>query len=160
MRGACQGQDDAMVGGDRGEWRCSTISADMKMSNRIAVVRASTRLTCVIRISMVLFAVHSLSFVAIPQERTTNPQVRQIEDATNRRFLSALAAYKAEQYAAAQHELEPLVKSAPASFEVNELLGLVYVAQGKQSEANRFLAKAVQLKPSVAEAQTALATNL
>ena len=37
---------------------------------------------------MVLFAVHSLSFVAIPQERTTKPQVRQIEDATNRRFLA------------------------------------------------------------------------
>jgi tetratricopeptide (TPR) repeat protein len=132
----------------------------MKMSNPVAVVRAFTRSARAIRISMVPFAVLLLSFVAIPQERTTNPQGRQIEDATNRRFRSALAAYKAEQYAAAQHELEALVKSAPTSFEVNELLGLVYVAQGKQSEADRFLAKAVQLKPSVAEARTALATNL
>jgi tetratricopeptide (TPR) repeat protein len=132
----------------------------MKMSNPVAVVRASTRSARVIRISMVLLAVLSLSFVAIPQERTTNPQGRQIEDATNRRFRSALAAYKAEQYAAAQYELEALVKSAPTSFEVNELLGLVYVAQGRQDDAVRFLAKAVQLKPSVAEARTALATNL
>lgn len=132
----------------------------MKMSNPVAGVRASTRSPRVIRILMVLFAVPALSFMAIPQERATNPQGRQFEDASNRRFLAALAAYKAEQYAAAQHELEPLVKSAPTSFEVNELLGLVYVAQGKQSEANRFLAKAVQLKPSVAEARTALATNL
>lgn len=133
----------------------------MKMSNQVAGVRASTRSARVIRILMVLFAVHSVSFVAISQEeRTANPQGRKIEDATNRRFLAALAAYKAQQYAAAEDELETLVKSAPASFEVNELLGLVYVAQGKQSEANRYLAKAVQLKPSVAEAQTALATNL
>jgi tetratricopeptide (TPR) repeat protein len=129
----------------------------MKMSNLVAGVRASTRSARVIRILMVLFA---LSVVAVPQERITNPQGRQTEDATNRRFLAALAAYKAQQYAAAQHELEPLVKSAPTSFEINELLGLVYVAQGKQSEANRYLANAVQLKPNVTEAQTALATNL
>ena len=129
----------------------------MKMSNLVAGVRASTRSANVIRILMLLFA---LSVVAVPQERTTNPQGRQTEDGTNHRFLAALAAYKAQQYAAAQHELEPLVKSAPTSFEINELLGLVYVAQGKQSEANRYLANAVQLKPSVAEAQTALATNL
>ena len=84
----------------------------------------------------------------------------QSESETKRKFLSALAAYKAQQYAPAQRELELLVKSAPNSFEVNELLGLVYVAQGKQKEANPFLAKAVQLKPTVAEARTALGTNL
>jgi len=84
----------------------------------------------------------------------------QIESETKREFLSALAAYKAQQYTPAQRELELLIKSAPSSFEVNELLGLVYVAQGKQKEANPFLAKAVQLKPTVAEARTALGTNL
>jgi tetratricopeptide (TPR) repeat protein len=131
-----------------------------KMNNLVARIRNCTRSARVIATWMVLFVVQSLTSAAIPQESATNPERRQAVDATNRRFLSALAAYKAEQYAAAQHELEPLVKSAPTSFEVNELLGLVYVAQGKQSEANRFLAKAVQLKPSVAEARTALATNL
>lgn len=80
--------------------------------------------------------------------------------APNQRFLSALSAYKAQQYTTAQDELEPLLKTAPSSFEVNELLGLVYVAQGRQSEANHLLAKAVQLKPDVVEARTALATNL
>ena len=79
---------------------------------------------------------------------------------TKSRFLSALKAYKAQRYTAAEGELEPLVKSAPDNFEVNELLGLVYVAQDKQVEANRFLRKAVQLKPNVMEARTALATNL
>jgi tetratricopeptide (TPR) repeat protein len=124
------------------------------------MIGRSTRLVRVIGMLIALFVVPALTSAAIPQHSAANPQGRQIDDATNRRFLSALDAYKAEQFAAAQHELEPLVKSAPTSFEVNELLGLVYVAQGKQSEANRFLAKAVQLKPSVAEARTALATNL
>jgi len=122
--------------------------------------RALTRSGGVIGILMALFVARSLTSVAIPQEKTTNPPHQQTDDATNRRFLSALAAYKTGKYAAAQQDLETLVKSAPESFEGNELLGLVYIAQGKQSEANRFLAKAVQLKPTVAEARTALATNL
>jgi tetratricopeptide (TPR) repeat protein len=97
---------------------------------------------------------------AISQQNSQNPDRRQADNATSRRFLSALSAYKAQRYAVAQSELEPLVKSAPDSFEVNELFGLVYVAQGKQQHANPFLMKAVRLRPSVAEARTALATNL
>lgn len=100
---------------------------------------------------------HGQGQVAVPL-RTETPG-RRTESETKKQFLSALSAYKAQQYAAAQNQLEPLVKSNVNSFEVNELLGLVYVAQGKQSEANHFLAKAVQLKPKVAEARTALATN-
>jgi tetratricopeptide (TPR) repeat protein len=71
-----------------------------------------------------------------------------------------LRAYKAQQYAAAQKQLEELVQTADTSFQVNELLGLVYLAQGEQVKANRFLAKAVQLNPDLTEARTALATNL
>lgn len=85
---------------------------------------------------------------------------RQTKTRAKDGFLLALKAYKTQQYAAAQRELEPLVKSAPSSFEANELLGLVYVAQEKQQEANPFLAKAVQLNPKAAEARTRLATNL
>ncbi len=114
-----------------------------------------------------LSAVLAVMFLAQPevcvtagQQSQQVPDHRQTDSATNRRFLSALAAYKAQQYAAAQSQLESLVKSAPGSFEVNELLGLVYVAQGKQERANPFLAKAVRLKPDVTEARTALATNL
>lgn len=130
------------------------------MWNVVGRFRTSTRLALVIGSWVALFAAQSLTSAAIPQESAANPERRQAEDETKRRFLSALAAYKAEQYAEARRELEPLVKSVPTSFEVNELLGLVYVAQGKQPEASRFLAKAVQLKPGVAEARTALATNL
>jgi tetratricopeptide (TPR) repeat protein len=75
-------------------------------------------------------------------------------------FLSALGAYHNQQYAAAQAQLEPLIRAAPDSFDANELLGLVYVGEGEPEKANRFLAKAVQLRPSVTEARTALATNL
>ncbi|HKW17982.1 MAG TPA: tetratricopeptide repeat protein [Terriglobales bacterium] len=84
----------------------------------------------------------------------------QTESVAKDRFLAALAAYQAQQYAAAESVLKPLVKSAPDSFDVNELLGLVYVAEDKHQEANAFLAKAVQLKPEAAEARTRLATNL
>ena len=82
------------------------------------------------------------------------------QDEAHRRFLSALSAYNKQQYAAAQSQLEHLLHAAPDSFDVNELLGLVYVGEGEPDRANPLLAKAVQLRPSVAEARTALATNL
>ena len=126
-----------------------------EMRNLVLKLRVSTRSAFAISISTMFFVLQ-----AIAQQSTQNPDRKQPDDATSRRFLSALAAYKAGRYAAAQNELEPLVKSATDSFEVNELLGLVYVAQGKQQRANSFLMKAVRLRPSVAEARTALATNL
>ncbi len=127
----------------------------LEMSNLVGTFRVSIRSALAICISTLLFV-----FQAMAQQSTQNADRKQTGDSTNHRFLSALAEYKAGRYAAAQHELEPLVKSAPDSFEVNELLGLVYVAQGKQQHANPFLMRAVQLRPSVAEARTALATNL
>jgi len=121
---------------------------------------ASIRSAHVLGLSLLLLVLHSLWLRAVPQESVQNPDRAKVESAIKQRFLSALAAYKAQRYAVAQAELELLVKSAANSFEVNELLGLVYVAQGEQQPANRFLAKAVQLKPRMAEARTALATNL
>jgi len=144
-----------MVDGNRSERRSSAISVIVKMSNLLRRFRVSTRSGPAICISMLLLVVQ-----AIPQQSTENPDRRQTEEATDRRLVSALSAYKAQRYAAAQRELESLVKSAPDSFEVNELLGLVYVAQDKKRQANHFLAKAVQLRPNVAETRTALATNL
>src|SRR6185437_4754476 len=46
------------------------------------------------------------------------------------------------------------------SFDVHELLGMVYAAESQESKANDHLAKAVQLKPESVEARTNLATNL
>ena len=119
----------------------------------------STRSATAIGILTLLLMVLSLT-PAVSQQSAQHSDRQQTEDASNRRFRSALAAYKAQRYAVAQRELDLLVKSVPNSFEANELLGLVYVAQDKQEQANHFLAKAVQLRPNVAEARTALATNL
>src|SRR5262250_2522634 len=83
---------------------------------------------------LLLFIPQQQSSATVPQQSTQNPAHQKIQSEANRRFLSALTAYKAQRYEAAQAELESLAKSAPNSFEVNELLGLVYVAQGKQQD--------------------------
>ncbi len=113
-----------------------------------------------IAITLVTTALLLQTFASARQQRPQSSTPQQNDRRPNRQFLSALAAYKAQQYATAQHELELLVKSSANSFEVNELLGLVYVAQGMQEQATPFLTKAVRLKPKVTEARTALATNL
>ena len=148
-----------MVDGDRSEWRPSAISTDAEMINIFRRFLTSTRSATAIGILTLLLMVLSLT-PAVSQQSAQHSDRQQTEDASNRRFRSALAAYKAQRYAVAQRELDLLVKSVPNSFEANELLGLVYVAQDKQEQANHFLAKAVQLRPNVAEARTALATNL
>ncbi len=48
----------------------------------------------------------------------------------------------------------------PESFEVHELLGLVYSAQSQDAKAAMHLEKAVRLKPNSSEARTNFATNL
>src|SRR5438445_3290425 len=111
MCDACWVWDHAMVDGDRGKWRCTTTSADVKMNNLVVRFLTSTRSASVIRILMLLFIVWYLVSAALSQPSGQHPDRQQAEDATNPRFLSALDAYKAERYAAAEHELEPLVKS-------------------------------------------------
>jgi tetratricopeptide (TPR) repeat protein len=109
---------------------------------------------------ILLFVVAHPSYTSTPQQPARKPAPQQEESGTNPQFLAALRAYKAQQYAVAQKQLQAMVQAAPASFEVNELLGLVYGAQGEQAQANQFLAKAVRLNPKLPEARTALATNL
>ncbi len=48
----------------------------------------------------------------------------------------------------------------PQSFEVHELLGLVYSAESQDAKANEHLEKAVRLNPNSAAARTNLAANL
>src|SRR6266849_9897902 len=120
MSDSCRVWTHAMVDGNRSERRSSAISVDVTMSNPLGRVRVSTRSAPAICISMLLLVVQ-----AIPQRSTENLDRKQTEEATNRRLVSALSAYKAQRYTAAQRELEALVKSAPESFELNELLGRV-----------------------------------
>jgi tetratricopeptide (TPR) repeat protein len=75
-------------------------------------------------------------------------------------FQAAVAQYDSGHYAEAATKLEALLKQVPESFEVHELLGLVYSAQSQDANANTHLEKAVRLNPHSAPARTNLAANL
>src|SRR5436190_8414005 len=135
-------------------------TVDVEMNRVFARLLTSTLTAVAISLGSVAIFVLPQRVASALEEHPQGQDRVPSDSPTKSRFLSALKAYKAQRYTAAKGELEPLVKSAPDNFEVNELLGLVYVAQDKQVEANRFLRKAVQLKPNVMEARTALATNL
>jgi Flp pilus assembly protein TadD len=81
-------------------------------------------------------------------------------DTPERRFQSALTHYNAGQYAAAQQELESLQRDVPRSFDIEELLGLVYSAEGQDAKAEPRFQEAVRLKPDSGPARNNLATNL
>jgi len=78
----------------------------------------------------------------------------------DRDFQAAVGLYEAGKYPEAAAQLEKLVREVPESFEVQELLGLVYSAQSQDTRATEHLQKAVTLKPDSAPARTNLATNL
>ena len=79
---------------------------------------------------------------------------------TDSQLQKAVSYYDSGQYDAAAQLLEGLVQSAPATFEVEELLGLVYSAESKDQQAYQHLEKAVRLRPSSAAARANLAVNL
>jgi tetratricopeptide (TPR) repeat protein len=78
----------------------------------------------------------------------------------DRQFQAAVALYESGRFAEAATALETLLREVPESFEVHELLGLVYSAQFQDARATAHLEKAVRLKPDSAAARTNLATNL
>ena len=78
----------------------------------------------------------------------------------DRKFQAAVADYDAGRFAEAAAALEKLVLEVPQSFEVHELLGLVYSGLSKDANASVQLEKAVRLKPNSAEARTNFATSL
>ena len=81
-------------------------------------------------------------------------------DELDRRFQLAVTHYNSGQYGAAQQELEGLAKALPNSYEVHELLGLVYSAEGQEEKATAPFQQAVRLRPESGEARNNLATNL
>ena len=78
----------------------------------------------------------------------------------NHEFQAAVAQYDAGHFSEAASHLESLLRDVPESFEVHELLGLVYTEEAQDALANPHLEKAVRLKPGSAAARTNLATNL
>jgi tetratricopeptide (TPR) repeat protein len=78
----------------------------------------------------------------------------------DRRYQSAVADYDAGRYPEAAQQLESLLPFAPNSYELHELLGLVYVSLSEGAKAEDHLKIAVQLKPDSAEARTNLGASL
>jgi len=77
----------------------------------------------------------------------------------DREFNVAVSLYEAGKYPDAAAQLEKLAREVPESFEVQELLGLVYAAQSQDARATQHFQKAVSLKPDSAPARTNLAAN-
>jgi len=96
----------------------------------------------------------------LPLPSRTAAQTKAPEHDLDRQFQAAVAQYDAGHFAEAAVQLEKLLPSVPQSFEVHELLGLVYTAQSQDAKANEHLERAVRLNPNSAEARTNLAANL
>jgi tetratricopeptide (TPR) repeat protein len=92
----------------------------------------------------------------MPVNAAETDQAQELDSA----FQAALSQYNSGHYAEAAGQLEELVRQVPQSFDVHELLGMVYAAESQEFKANDHLAKAVRLKPESVEARTNLATNL
>jgi tetratricopeptide (TPR) repeat protein len=78
----------------------------------------------------------------------------------DQQFQSAVAQYNAGQFTEAAAQLEDLLPRVPKSFDVHELLGMVYAAQSQDTKAIEQLETAVRLKPDSAPARTNLAVSL
>jgi len=96
----------------------------------------------------------------LPLSSRTAAQIKTPGNDLDRQFQAAVAQYDAGHFAEAAVQLEKLLPSVPQSFEVHELLGLVYAAQSQDAKANEHLERAVRLNPNSAEARTNLAANL
>ena len=88
------------------------------------------------------------------------PASQSSTGALDQKFQSAVAHFDSGQYAAAQQELETLARDLPDRFEVQELLGLVYSAEGHDGKATAPFEQAVRLHPEDGAARNNLATNL
>jgi tetratricopeptide (TPR) repeat protein len=78
----------------------------------------------------------------------------------DRQYQSAVADYDAGRYAQAADQLEKLLPYAPGSYEIHELLGMVYASLSQNDQAIDHLKMAVQIKPKLAEARTNLGATL
>ncbi len=78
----------------------------------------------------------------------------------DREFKSAVALYDQGKYPDAAERLEKLVREVPQSFEVHELLGLVYAAESLNDKAYEHLDRAARLNPNSATAHNNLGNSL
>jgi tetratricopeptide (TPR) repeat protein len=101
-------------------------------------------------------------FCAIPFLLVTSALGAEIDqkEQLQRKFQEAVELYDSNHLPEAAARLERLVHQLPESFDVHELLGMVYSSQGRDQEASEHLQKAARLNPNSAAARTNLATSL
>ena len=97
-----------------------------------------------------------LAFLIAPSFAATPQQARDLD----RQFQAAVSDYNSGRYAQAATELETLLPHAPNSFELHELLGLVYSELHEDAKADQHLGRAVRLNPASAPARGNWATVL
>ncbi len=102
-----------------------------------------------------VFFVHLLLAAAVPLLAAPQSQTR-----LEQQFKLAASEYESGHLEEAAKHLEELKRSLPQSFEVQELMGLVYSGQSRDDLANPPFENAVRLRPNSPEARTNLATNL
>ncbi len=78
----------------------------------------------------------------------------------DRQYQSAVADYDAGRYREAVIKLEQLLPFAPKSYEIHELLGMLYASTSRDDKAIEHLKAAVQLNPDSGEARTNLGASL
>jgi tetratricopeptide (TPR) repeat protein len=78
----------------------------------------------------------------------------------DQQYQSAVADYEAGRYAQAASRLEPLLPFAPKSFEIHELLGMVYASVPDGEKAIKQLTIAAEINPGSGEARTNLGATL
>jgi tetratricopeptide (TPR) repeat protein len=98
--------------------------------------------------------------LALATIRFSASQAQAQKPDLDRAFKEAVADYESGKFPEAASQLETITREVPNSFEVQELLGLVYAAQSLNAKANAHLEKAVQLKPDSSTAHTNFANNL
>ena len=74
----------------------------------------------------------------------------------DQQYQSAVADYEAGRFAQARSRLETLLPYAPKSFEIHELLGMVYASIPEAEKSIEHLQTAVQINPDSGEARTNL----
>ena len=93
----------------------------------------------------------------VPPVTAIDAQSQRLE----REFQAAVAQYDSGQFARSRRNgWRTWCARLPQSFEIHELLGLVYSAQSQDAKASPHLEEAVRLKPDSASARTNLAANL
>jgi Flp pilus assembly protein TadD len=83
----------------------------------------------------------------------------KVGDTLKQSLAAAESHYTQQQYATAEAELHALLLRVPRNYSVNELLGLVLTAEGRDADATSFFEHAVRISPSLVPARENLAAN-